>query len=112
MLQQGCAGCSLVLASMRQLWHDLQLLCCLHSVLARCSSTCSTHCLLVLLWGTAYIILLSLCCRLAAELAIGNIVRRVLHMVREEQQQQSLEQAQRLPAAAAQAAAQGHQVSW
>jgi hypothetical protein len=49
----------------------------------------------------------------AAELAIGNIVRRVLHMVREEQQQQqSLEQASRLPAAAAEAAAQGHQVSW
>lgn len=29
---------------------------------------------------------------LRAELAIGNIVRRVLHMIREEQQQEQLEQ--------------------
>jgi hypothetical protein len=34
-----------------------------------------------------------LCCS-AAELAIGNIVRRVLHMIREEQQQEQLEQSE------------------
>lgn len=35
-----------------------------------------------------------LCTIHPAELAIGNIVRRVLHMIREEQQQEQLEQSE------------------